>query len=332
MAASDDEKGRLAEFRLIDRLSGHMQVKRDDVALGIGDDAALINFSTHGENLQLVVATDTLVEGTHFLPAAPPASIGHRALAVNLSDFAAMGATPAWASLSISLPEINTQWVDEFAAGFAALAAQDQVQLIGGDTVRGPLSVTVTLQGTVPAGQAVQRNGAQTDDLIFVTGMPGASASGRQLLSHSSETDNESRQELVNKFLYPQPRVAFGRELLGRANAMIDISDGLQADLLHILEQSDCGANLVLDELRLAAAVAPWFDAEKALEFALCGGEDYELLFTVSREHEADVLSLGIEHGCELTQLGKVTSSGVVWSYNDTVLTGTDKTYRHFSG
>jgi thiamine-monophosphate kinase len=330
MAASGEDKNRPAEFSLIDRLAGHMRVNRADVKLGIGDDAALIEIPAAEANRQLVTATDTLVEGTHFLPGAPPHSIGHRALAVNLSDFAAMGAEPAWASLSLSLPDTDAAWLDGFAVGFAALAETYQVQLIGGDTVRGPLSITVSLQGTVPAGQAVLRSGAKSGDVVFVTGMPGAAAAGRRLLEQSG--DDEHLQGLRNKFLYPEPRVAFGAALRNLANAMIDISDGLQADLMHILNQSECGASLELDQLSLQAEISTWFSAEQALEFVLFGGEDYELLFTVSPGNVPAVTALGAQHGCGLTQLGEIKAAGIAWSLKGQQCKLADKTYEHFSG
>ena len=330
MAESGEAKSRPAEFSLIDRLAAHMRVIRTDVKLGIGDDAALIEIPAAAANRQLVTATDTLVEGTHFLPGAPPDSIGHRALAVNLSDFAAMGAEPAWASLSLSLPNTDAAWLDGFATGFAALAETHQVQLIGGDTVRGPLSITVNLQGTVPAGQAILRSGAKLGDVIFVSGVPGSAAAGRQLLEQPGEDD--FFQSLRNKFLYPEPRVVFGAGLRKLANAMIDISDGLQADLMHILNQSECGASLELDQLVLQTEISPCFSAEQALEFVLFGGEDYELLFTVSPENVPAVVSLGDQHGCRLTQLGEIKTAGADWWFKGQQYKLTDKTYQHFSG
>ncbi|MGI9290234.1 MAG: thiamine-phosphate kinase [Gammaproteobacteria bacterium] len=317
MAVIDSET--LPEFSLIDRLAGHMRVKRADVALGIGDDAALVNFPPSG-NQQLVSATDTLVEGTHFLSNASAASIGHRALATNLSDLAAMGAIPAWANLSLTLPEIDPVWLDEFADAFATLAAQHDVALIGGDTVRGPCSVTVTLQGTVPVGKCVLRSGAQSGDLIFVTGMPGAAAAGRQGIA----------DDLEKAFLFPEPRVDFGKHIAPYVNAMIDISDGIVPDIGHVLEKSHAGARLVLDELMLPQKLDGVCDQTDALDLCLFGGEDLELLFTVSPAKLNDIETIAHEQACELTRLGEVTDAGQFWSWQGKEINVAAKGFRHF--
>lgn len=326
----DDGQETLPEFRLIERLKQLMRVDRCDVRVGIGDDAAVVDLPAGEDAQQLVTATDTLTEGTHFVAASPPASLGHRVLAVNLSDLAAMGATPAWASLSLSLPKIDADWLDEFATGFASLAEAHGVQLIGGDTVSGPCSVTVTLQGLVPAGQAVLRSGAKPGDRVYVTGMPGAAAAGRRMLEPSFGQSDDALNKFQAAFLYPQPRVAFGQAVAGYVTAMIDVSDGLSPDLGHLLRQSGVGAELKLDNLQLPDKLATWFDQNAALDFAMFGGEDYELLFTVGEADEAAVERAAHKCGCELTCLGSITGRGLQWSYRGEAVRLRENGFRHF--
>lgn len=311
----------LPEFDLIERWFERPSVHAD-VELGIGDDAALTRVP---EGQLLVTATDMLVEGTHFLRGAAARSVGHRALAVNLSDVAAMGAEPRWASLAICLPAIDAAWLDEFAAGFFALAERSGVALIGGDTVRGPLSITVTLQGLVAPDAASRRSGAQPGDRIFVTGSPGAAAAGRSLLGQGEAN------RLSRCFEFPEPRLAAGKVLGQLASAVIDISDGLHADLGHLLRASGCGATLAVEQLPLGLQLQHGITPELAVEYALLGGEDFELVFSIAPERLDELHEQAAGWGCSLTQLGVVTEGqGLCWTLNDRPFTIETSGFRHF--
>ena len=244
------------------------------VLLGPGDDAALLQPSA---GMQLVMTMDTLLSGRHFPEDLPAADIGWRALAVNLSDLAAMGAMPRWCLLSLSLPRVDEGWLEAFCAGFDELAGQAGMSLVGGDMVRGPLSITVQATGEVPVGKALLRSGARPGDRICVAGVPGEAAAGLQCWQAG-----ERAGALVNAFCRPQPQLDLGRRLRGLASACIDISDGLLADLGHILEQSGgLGANIRVAQLPHSAALDGWGSPAQRQQAQLAGGDDYLLLFTV---------------------------------------------------
>jgi thiamine-monophosphate kinase len=269
----------LDEFALIDRYFRDLGASRSDVQLGIGDDAALLECAA---NRQLVAATDTVVDGVHFPPGSPAASVGHRSLAVNLSDMAAMGADPAWALLALTLPNSDERWLEEFSRGFATLARQFSVALVGGDTTRGPLCVTVQILGSVERGTALARSGGAAGDVLFVSGTPGDAAAGLHLeQSRLQVEDPRTDRELRDRFLFPTPRVALGRRLRGYASACIDVSDGLLADAGKLARASRCGAVLDYDQLPLSDALVLAVGSERASAHALTGGDDYELLFAV---------------------------------------------------
>lgn len=268
------------EFDLIARYFDRFRSNRRDVELGIGDDCALL---TVADKQLVAISTDTLVSGVHFLPDIDPADLGYKSLAVNLSDLAAMGADPAWLSLALTLPAVNEDWLQAFSDSLFDQLNYYGMQLIGGDTTRGPLSLTLTIQGLVPEGRALTRSGARIGDWIYVTGTLGDSAAGLAILQNELRVDDETdRQTLVQRHLRPQPRVLQGQALRLLANAAIDISDGLISDLQHILKASHCGARIELDMLPYSDALKKQaVDAEQALRWALSGGEDYELCFTV---------------------------------------------------
>jgi thiamine-monophosphate kinase len=270
-----------SEFRLIERLVKALPCRRDDVALGPGDDAAVLR---PPPGLELVQTIDTCLEGVHFPPGVAPADVGWRSLAVNLSDLAAMGAEPAWAVLSLAMPRADEAWLDGFARGVAELATATGVDLVGGDMVRGPLSITFALTGLVPPGAALRRSGARPGDAIWVTGALGAGAAGLAAWQRG-EPDG------AHPFLRPRPRLAEGRALRALASAAIDVSDGLLQDLGHILAASGVGAVLELERVPvhpLAAAAG----GEAGLEMALGGGDDYQLCFTVAADREAELARL----------------------------------------
>lgn len=291
------------EFHIIDRYFHRDLPVRDDVVLGIGDDAALVRVA---DGRELVVAVDTMVAGRHFPESTEPADVGWKALAVNLSDLAAMGAEPAWCALALTLPEADHRWLAEFARGFGDLAQRHGIALIGGDTTRGPLTISVTVHGTVPAGAALRRAGAMAGDRICVTGTLGDAALALKHLDNPAFAGPEA-QWLKVRLDRPSPRVVAGQRLRGCAHAVIDISDGLLADLGHILDAGSVGASLRVDRLPRSPAFARWAgdDAEgRALQ--LSGGDDYELCVCLPA---AQVAATAAALDCALTEIGEIESS-----------------------
>lgn len=275
------------EFAIIERYFSRRSA-RPDVLLGVGDDAAALRVPA---DQVLVAAIDTIVAGTHFPDGTPPADIGHRALAVNLSDLAAMGAQPAWALLSLSLPVASGEWLEQFAAGFYAIADRYQVSLVGGDTVHGPLVVTVQILGFADPAQLLTRSGARPGDYIYVTGVPGEAAGGLAVIQRNLQ--GSDGDYLRQRFLRPEPRVAAGIAARKLAHAAMDVSDGLLGDLTKLCSASGCRARVELESLPQSRSMHALFDDAECERLALAGGDDYELLFTVSPElaarFEADV-------------------------------------------
>ncbi|MGH8118834.1 MAG: thiamine-phosphate kinase [Rhodanobacteraceae bacterium] len=300
------------EFELIDLIRARTSQVRNDVALGIGDDAALLEVPA---GRQLVACTDTMVAGLHFLPATAPADIGWKSLAVNLSDLAAMGAEPAWALLALTLPQDDPRFVEAFADGFAALARAHGVALVGGDTTQGPLAITVTALGAVPAGAALRRDGARVGDGVFVTGTLGDGAGALTAIRDrgaGAANRDHTFASLLARMTRPEPRVTAGLALRGIASACIDVSDGLLADLGHVCTASGVGAEVDADALPVSASLAATFDAEACRSFALSGGDDYELCFSVPAGREADVTAALAGTGCGATRIGRIlTGTGV---------------------
>lgn len=307
----------LTEFSLIDRFFAAHARRRGDVALGIGDDAAVVEVPP-GE--QLVVAVDTLVAGVHFPETATAADIGYKALAVNLSDLAALGATPRWATLALTLPQADEHWVADFARGFFALADRFEVQLIGGDTTRGPLCVSVQILGTLPQGRALRRAAARAGERIFVSGHLGDAGLALRLLRSGQDCAADTGAALAARLHRPEPRLALGERLRERAGAAIDVSDGLLADLGHILDGSGVGATVHVERLPRSPAfrscVQPsspdWF------ELPLTAGDDYELCFTVAPERTDALDALARELELPLTEIGVIeTAPGLRCRFED---------------
>ncbi|MCE3285875.1 MAG: hypothetical protein K0R70_2131 [Steroidobacteraceae bacterium] len=294
----------LGEFEVIARYFTRATPRRD-VLLGVGDDAALL---APPPGQALVAATDTLVEGRHFLPGTPPLSVGHNALAVNLSDLAAMGADPAWALLALSLPDPDERWLEEFAGGLHALATRHGVALVGGDTVSGPLVVTVAVLGFVPADAALRRSGAKPGDAVYVSGTPGVAAAGLDLLRRGVMTF-ESRDPRVQRMLFAEPRLALGRALRGRASAAMDVSDGLLGDLDKLARASTVGAVLELERLPIAPMLADAYDRAQCERLVLHGGDDYELLFTMPADGAAArAAEIAEQAGCAVHRIGRIVA------------------------
>ncbi len=276
----------MKEFAIIENFFRSRSYQRKDVVLGIGDDCAITQVP---QGQSLVVTTDTLVKGVHFLPGTPAAAIAHKAVSVNLSDLAAMGAEPAWISLSLSIPSADEEWLTEFSASLTELTEYYSVQLIGGDTVQGPLSVTITAHGFVPQEQGLTRSNAKPGDLVYVTGTLGDAGVGLEIAQGKRAVTQTCEDFLVNRLNYPTPRLLAGTAVRRIANACIDISDGLVADLQHILDGSKCGAQIQVDRIPLSVAMKESLDIEEAIRFALSAGDDYELLFTVSEEQRGNL-------------------------------------------
>jgi len=294
----------IGEFDLIARYFDRVRSARRDVVLGIGDDCALLSVD---EKRQIAVSTDTLVSGIHFLPTISPRDLGYKSLAVNLSDLAAMGADPAWLSLALTLPEVDEDWLAAYSDSLFEQLDYYGMQLVGGDTTRGPLSLTLTIQGLIPAGRAILRSGAHIGDWIYVTGTLGDSAAGLALLEDRLEvTSVPDRQYLLERHLRPQPRILQGQALRDLASSAIDLSDGLISDLRHILDSSDCGARIHLEDLPYSTALRRQVSPEQALRWALSGGEDYELCFTVP-EINRGALDVALGHtGADFTCIGQI--------------------------
>lgn len=292
----------LGEFDIISKYFANRGA-RDDVPLGVGDDAAVIDTQP---GRRLVVAMDTIVEGVHFLSGAAAEDIGYRALAVNLSDLAAMGAQPSWMLLSLSLPNADERWLDAFAGGLFELAGAHDVALVGGDTVRGPLVITVQVGGWIERDRFLTRSGAQPGDEIFVSGIPGEAAAGLSLLRRGAQQE-EASARLRERFMRPTPRVDLGRALRTVASAAMDVSDGLLVDLEKLCAASGCGAQLDLDTLPASSAMQALFDEEECLQFALAGGDDYELLFCVTPANAAAARARSIV-GTPVTRIGVMTA------------------------
>ncbi len=267
------------EFELIGRYLRDLGARRGDVLLGVGDDCALV---APPAGRHLALAADAIVEGVHFPPGIAPEHVGHRVLAVNLSDLAAMGAEPAWALLTLTLPRADEEWLARFAAGLGALAARHGTALVGGDTTSGPLTASVAVAGFVEPGRALTRAGARPGDGLFVSGWPGEAAAGLAVLQgRIGGGDPGARGRLAARFLRPEPRVALGRALGGSASACIDLSDGLAGDLAKLCEASGVGADLLGEALPVSADLAGCAGTGEARRLLLTGGDDYELLFTL---------------------------------------------------
>ena len=319
----------LSEFALIERYFRSCGVQRADVALGVGDDAALLRSP---EGSELVAAIDTLVAGVHFPHGSPAASIGHRALAVNLSDLAAMGARPAWALLALTLPQAEEAWLGEFAAGFDRLARTHQVALVGGDTTQGPLTVTVQLLGHVPRGAALTRSGARPGDALFVSGTPGDAAAGLAVEQGRLAPPAEARAHLRERFLLPTPRMALGERLRGLASACIDVSDGLLGDAGKLAAASHAAAELGFDELPVSEALIAAVGEERARELALTGGDDYELCFAVPPQKLARLQLELPQQSWGYTRIGTLRDGADVVVVRDgTVMEFSHSGYEHFA-
>ncbi len=288
------------EFALIAR---YFERPTPGALLGVGDDAALILPAAPSE---LALSTDMLVEGTHFLPGTDAADLGHKALAVNLSDLAAMGARARFALLALAMPQVSDTWLAGFSGAFLALAAKHGVELIGGDTTRGPLNICVSVVGEVPPGAALRRSGARAGDEVWVSGTLGDAALGLAVARDGLVLEPAYKQHCLARLNRPQPRLELGLALRGLASSAIDVSDGLVADLGHIAERSGLGACLRWESLPLSAALQALPDQGLRQRLALAGGDDYELCFTATPRAAGPIEALGLRLGLRLTRVGSM--------------------------
>jgi thiamine-monophosphate kinase len=277
--------------------------------LGVGDDAALLAVDPGNE---LAATTDMLVEGVHFFPDVDVAALGHKALAVNLSDLAAMGATPRYAMLSLALPKADEAWLAKFSAGFFRLADEHGVDLIGGDTTRGPLNICIQAMGEVPRGQALRRDGARVDEDVWVSGALGEAAAAVAERNGRLPLPAGVKESCLARLDRPTPRIALGTALRGLASAAIDVSDGLLGDLGHICERSRVGAVVAVEDLPCAAGLQPLRHHEAMMRALAAGGDDYELCFTAAPSRRADLETLSGRLGLALTRVGRIVAGSAV--------------------
>lgn len=297
------------EFSLINRYFKTPHT-RQDVTMGVGDDCAVVSIP---EGKQLAVTVDTLVSGIHFPSDTSPADIACKAIAVNLSDLAAIGARPAWLTLALTLPEVDESWVRAFADSFHATADSYEVQLIGGDTTQGPLSITVQAMGIVDPQRIMRRDGARPGDAVYVSGTLGDAAAGLRILQQEQLSD-ENQAWLVNRLHRPQARVELGCRAPAMCRCAIDISDGLAADLGHILEASDCGATVNIDRIPLSHQLVEHSGNRNEVDWnrVLSGGDDYELCLVVAPGNESRLMQLAGELSLPLTRIGTIEARGML--------------------
>jgi thiamine-monophosphate kinase len=319
-----------SEFDLIKQ---HFTRTTRHTNLSVGDDAALISVLA---GMELAISADMLVAGTHFFHDADPYKLGWKSLAVNLSDMAAMGANPKWTTLAIALPSNDSEWLTQFSAGFFACAETFNVDLIGGDTTHGPLTISVQIMGETPTGSAIQRNGAKVGDDIWISGNLGNAALALAHMQEKLTLSTEDFENCANALHMPQPRVSLGLALLGLATSAIDISDGLLADLGHILERSNVGAKLQLSQIPHSTAFDAKLKESKDNQFILnllvAGGDDYELCFTAPAEKHAEITKLAQKLNLKLSPIGKITASLglIVQNLNNEVLAFNKTGFDHF--
>ncbi len=317
----------LSEFGLIDQYFYRHYSDNKSVKLGIGDDAAI---TTMPPGTDQVIAIDSLVGDVHFRKSTSAYLIAWKALAVNLSDLAAMGATPSWFTLALTMPDVDEAWLTDFSKGLFDLAERFKISLIGGDTTRGPLAVSIQVAGFVPEGKALLRSGARPGDHVFVTGHIGDGRAGLAVQQRGARDDAE--YYLLQRLQQPDPRVIFGQSLIGVANACIDISDGLLADISHVLDASEVGAFIELDKIPVSNACKDKYKSLGLSRLQLAqGGDDYELVFTVPEEKLDTFLSACDEQATDVTEIGIIKEEKGLRCYQDNQAVALNQIgYQHF--
>ncbi len=304
---------------------------RDDVVLAGGDDCAIVSVA---ENKQLLITTDTLISGVHFPKKTSAEDVAYKAIMVNLSDLAAMGATPAWLTLAISLPEINDVWLQAFSNQFYSVLSKFNISLIGGDTTKGDLSITIQAMGLCDKDKILRRDKAEPGDKIFVTGELGDASIGLHVVLNN--LNDERLSPCIQRLNRPEARVRFAEELVLYSKCAIDVSDGLVADIGHIVESSHCGAKISLSEIPLSLAAQYYFQQynNNAIDWSrvLTQGDDYELCFTVDESNQPVVEELARKHRLKLTCIGEITDSKELEFYDvdNKLMNFTDTGFKHF--
>lgn len=322
----------IGEFDLIDRYFRRQQ-ELESVELGIGDDCALLRVPA---DKLLAVSMDTLVADVHFPADAAPEDIAQRALRVNLSDLAAVGAEPLWFTLGLTLPHQDHRWLNDFSRGLFSAAREFNVALVGGDTTRGPLTISIQVHGAVANHAALRRDGARVGDAIFVSGSLGDGAAGLKVLQQDDLSDSDASMYFLERFYRPRPHLKEGRLLSGLASAALDVSDGLLADLEHICEASGVAAHIDTEKLPLSESMKQWVDGgvvdeKQARQWALSGGDDYRLCFTVSEDKRPQLLALQRQHRLNFQCIGEITSGkGVTCLDAGRTVIPSEKGYNHF--
>lgn len=296
----------MAEFSIIERFCSNLGVQHGDTNLTIGDDAAVI---TVPKGMELAISADTMVEGVHFFPNMDPALLAHKILAVNLSDMAAMGAEPKWATLALTLPQIDEAWLSDFSSSINRVATAYNVQIIGGDTTQGPLNLCLNIMGVLPAGQRLTRAGANLNDELYVSNNLGDAALALAGIKGELEITDDELTSLKIALETPVPQVTLGQSLLKVATSCLDVSDGLLADLAHIAKQSDVSFEVDVEKLPLSQEYQKYVAQGGDFDLALTGGDDYQLAFTVSPESQADIQQLSTKLNTPLTKIGKVVEA-----------------------
>jgi len=301
----------LSEFDIITQFFKKNHQQNNSIIAGIGDDAAIVEMPS---DKFMAISTDTLISGVHFPKLTKPFDIAYKSLAVNISDMAAMGAEPLYVTLAITLEHNDAEWLQDFANGFFSLASDYSIDLIGGDVSRGPLSITVQIFGVVPKGQELMRSGAKPGDSIYVTGNLGMAAYGLYMLNEAYENIDKLCLQRLNR---PEPRLDIGLALRNKATACIDISDGLKADLSHLISASTAGAEIEIEKI-------PFYEKlneagnDLRLSLGMLSGDDYELCFTINNQFAIDIENIGKQYNCEITRIGTVKETpGIVWKTKD---------------
>ena len=295
-----------------------------DVKLSIGDDGSVVEID---QEMELVTVLDTMTVGTHYLPSASSNSIGHRIFAVNLSDIAAMGAKPKWAHLSLSLPKLDKLWLEGFIEGFSPLLSEHGLSLIGGDTIRGPEMISLSIQGVVKKDRYVTRVNANNGDLIYVTGHLGSAAFGLHLL----KSDKDKPEQFIHDFNFPTPRVNEGIFLSDFASSMIDVSDGFEVDLLKLTKGSHLGFEVNIDQLPIKKEMFDCIGFNQSISMALSGGDDYELCFTIpSKMKNTFERKWHDRFKTKISMVGMIVESSNNYKYNDQNYTIEHENYEHF--
>ncbi|MFV1984614.1 MAG: thiamine-phosphate kinase [Thiohalomonadales bacterium] len=319
-----------SEFQIIQHYFKRNKYNSASIITGIGDDAAVLDIS---DQSNLVVSMDTLVSGVHFPDSTKPRDIAYKSLAVNLSDLAAMGATPAWFTLAITLPDNNSEWLTEFSSGLFELAELYKLDLVGGDTTQGPLSITIQIAGYVNNNSIMYRSGAKINDDIYVSGYIGDAGAGLLLLNETSILYKKDENYLITRLNRPTPRILLGEHIRKFSQSCVDISDGLLADLNHIINSSNCGAVVNVDLLPISRELKNASFEKDCFQLALDSGDDYELCFCVPEKYNTDIQNISIKLNIPITKIGKIVNdSGIKCNFENKPYIYHDYGYEHFKG